>query len=297
VEGNNDSFAPRITPDGRFVSFESFATNLAAGDGPREDIFLRDLRQGTTTVVNVTADGSPRAGELVPQLLQRPAISGDATFAAFSSTVPNLTEGDTNGAEDVFVRLLDAPLGSVVSKPKVGRAGVIKVTADDPLARSFVCQVDAQRPFLCSDSINLPANAGTELKVRAGGPGMLFDPNVLRIRLSNDKVGPTVSITRPKGHRITVLSGRASDAASGVARVRVALVYLGPGGCRFLATRKRFKRGSCNTNVGSSVVAVGTRHWHLRLPRPVVGPYAIFAQAVDKVGNVGKVSVLKGVIV
>jgi Tol biopolymer transport system component len=295
VEGNNDSFAPRITPNGRYVTFQSFATNLAKGDGPREDIFLRDLEQGTTTVVNVTADGSPRDGELVPQLLQRPAISNDGTFAAFSSTVPNLTDGDTNGAEDVFVRLLDPPVGRLVSKPKSGRAGTVKVTADDPLARSFVCQIDDDRPFLCDDSIEIPAAAGIELKVRAGGPGMLFDPSVLRVRLNHDRRRPAVRITKPKGHRITVVRGRASDRGSGIKKVVVAVVYLGRSGCKYLASHKTFKKGSCN-QPSAIVTAHGKRRWHLRLPHSVIGPYALYAQAIDKAGNKSKVAIVRGVI-
>jgi Tol biopolymer transport system component len=295
VQGNNDSFAPRMTPDGRFVSFQSFATNLAAGDGPREDIFLRDLQQGTTTVVNVTADGSPREGELVPQLLQRPAISNDGTFAAFSSTVPNLTDGDANAAEDVFVRLLDPPVGRVVSKPKPDHAGVVRVTADDPLARNFVCQVDLQQPFLCGASINLPAHAGAVLKVRAGGPGMLFDSTVMRVSLTNDHAPPSVRITIPKGHRISVLRGRASDTSSGVGRVEVAFVYLTKSGCRYLNTRTTFKKGSCLSQ--HKVVATGTRRWHLRLPKAVRGPYALYARAVDRAGNASKLKVLKGVVI
>src|SRR5439155_1068530 len=124
VQGNNDSFSPLISADGRIVAFQSLATNMAPGDGPREDVFVRDLEQRTTSVVGVADDGSPRAAELVPQLLQRPALSADGRIAAFSSTAPNLVAGDTNGREDVFLRLLDAPQTDLVSK-QPGRRPVV----------------------------------------------------------------------------------------------------------------------------------------------------------------------------
>jgi hypothetical protein len=184
VQGNNDTFSPRITPNGRFVTFESFATNLAPADGPREDIFVRDLKQGTTSVVNATADGAPRRGELVPQLLQRPSLSNSGQVAAFSSTAPNLVGGDVNQAEDVFVRLLDPPKGSIAAKPKGGRAGTVKVRVDDPLATSFICQIDANDPFVCGRSIRVRRHAGRQLTVRVGGAGMLFAPELLRVSLS-----------------------------------------------------------------------------------------------------------------
>ena len=107
VQGNNDSFSPLISADGRIVAFQSLATNMAPGDGPREDVFVRDLASAPTSVVGVADDGSARAAELVRQLLQRPALSADGRIAAFSSTAPNLVAGDANGREDVFLRLLE----------------------------------------------------------------------------------------------------------------------------------------------------------------------------------------------
>ena len=126
VQGNNDSFSPLISANGRIVAFQSLATNMAPGDGPREDVFVRDLAQRTTSVVDVADDGSARAPELVPQLLQRPALSADGRIAAFSSTAPNLVPGDTNGREDVFVRLLDAPQTDLLRKT-AGRRPIVQL--------------------------------------------------------------------------------------------------------------------------------------------------------------------------
>lgn len=186
-QGNNDSFAPTITPSGQFISFQSFATNLAPGGGPREDIFVRDLSNRTTSVVNVPATGGRRSRELVQQLLQRPSLSNNGTVAAFTSTARNLVDGDTNDTQDVFVRLMHPPRGRATRAASSGRRPTLYVDADDPRATSFVCQVGALSPFPCrSGAVRLPAGvpAGSHLvKVRAGGPGMLYDPDPVRIRV------------------------------------------------------------------------------------------------------------------
>jgi hypothetical protein len=106
-----------------------------------------------------------------------------------------------------------------------------------------------------------------------------------------DRTRPTVKLTRPKGHHVRVLSGTASDKGSGVAYVQVGIVYLDQQGCHYLATAKKFKKGSCT--IRHPVKAVGTKRWHLKLPISVRGPMAIFARAVDKAGNLSAVRLIK----
>src|SRR5262249_31674093 len=53
AKGNADSLRPAISGDGRFVAFDSSASNLAADDGDiAQDVFVRDLQTNTTTVVS-----------------------------------------------------------------------------------------------------------------------------------------------------------------------------------------------------------------------------------------------------
>jgi Tol biopolymer transport system component len=103
-EGDNDSFNPSMTPDGRFVVFQSFAGNLAPGGSRTEDIFVRDLARVATATVNVAPNGRPAAPRTGRQLLQRPAISGDGAVVAFTSRAGNLAAGDGNALADVFLR-------------------------------------------------------------------------------------------------------------------------------------------------------------------------------------------------
>ena len=99
VEGNGESHSPAISGDGRFVAFDSLATNLVPGDlnGVR-DVFLHDRQTGTTKRVSVDSsglEGDGRSGS--------PAISQDGRFVVFVSLADNLVSGDTNTEDDVFV--------------------------------------------------------------------------------------------------------------------------------------------------------------------------------------------------
>ena len=40
---------PTISADGRFVAFESYATNLVAGDKNYSDIFVKDMQSGSVS--------------------------------------------------------------------------------------------------------------------------------------------------------------------------------------------------------------------------------------------------------
>ncbi len=100
VQGEFDSFVRSISGDGRFVAFDSGSTGLVAGDSNgRTDAFVRDVRAGITSRVSVaTGGGQGNQDSFNPQ------ISGSGRFVAFGSSATNLVPGDTNGADDVFVR-------------------------------------------------------------------------------------------------------------------------------------------------------------------------------------------------
>jgi len=81
--GNGDSTAPALAEGGRFVAFESRATDLVASveDTNRvEDIFLRDLDTGVTELISATPSG--RTGD---RPSQRPLVSADGNRVVFVS--------------------------------------------------------------------------------------------------------------------------------------------------------------------------------------------------------------------
>ena len=95
--------APSISADGRYVAFESAASNLVPGDTNGEaDVFVHDRVTGATTRVSVASDGTEATGGyfIVPNA---PAISADGRYISFDTAASNLVPGDTNGMTDVFV--------------------------------------------------------------------------------------------------------------------------------------------------------------------------------------------------
>ena len=89
-----------ISADGRFVAFESTATNLVADDtNAAPDAFVHDLQTGTTERVSVSTAGVEANDRALD-----PAISADGSRVAFHSVAGNLVPGDANTATDVFVR-------------------------------------------------------------------------------------------------------------------------------------------------------------------------------------------------
>jgi Tol biopolymer transport system component len=101
-EANGHSRHPSISGNGRFVAFQSFASNLVPGDTARVDVFVRDLKTGRMRRVSIGLNGNePNASSLDP------SISAGGRFVAFSSFASNLVEGDTNRAQDVFVKDLE----------------------------------------------------------------------------------------------------------------------------------------------------------------------------------------------
>ncbi len=96
-QANGDSFNPAISGDGRYVVFESDASNLVSGDtNGRRDIFLHDRSDGSTVRISETEDQQANGDSLLP------AISDDGQWIVFESAATNLVDQDTNQVTDVF---------------------------------------------------------------------------------------------------------------------------------------------------------------------------------------------------
>ncbi|HYT25207.1 MAG TPA: hypothetical protein VEP73_01805, partial [Actinomycetota bacterium] len=105
------SYYPAISADGRVVAFDSLATNLAANDGERPDVFVRDRASGQTRIASVSLTGGKAD---YPSFA--PVLSADGRYVAFDSSASNLVAFDANGnGSDVFVRDLAAGTTALVS--------------------------------------------------------------------------------------------------------------------------------------------------------------------------------------
>lgn len=116
VGGDDQSYLPVISPDGRFVAFASVASNLVAGQvNGTQNIYLRDLGLGVTTLVSVNLAGLPSGSTNYD-----PSISADGRFIAFASTEQNLVPADSNLSSDIFLH--DRVIG-VTARVSVSSSG------------------------------------------------------------------------------------------------------------------------------------------------------------------------------
>ena len=122
ASGNDASFpanvpkdkAPRaiVSRDGRFVVFESNATDLvtvAPAPNHFTNAFVRDLQTATTTLLSINMQGTTDVGGTVP------VISGNGRFAVFQSSAANITANDSGSGLDLFARDLQTGITTMVS--------------------------------------------------------------------------------------------------------------------------------------------------------------------------------------
>lgn len=142
--GNGNSVKPVISADGRYVAFESAASNLVGRDtNGKRDVFVRDRSGNTTTRVSVsTAGDQGNDGSYLP------SISPDGRYLAFESDATNLVTGDTNGVRDAFLR--DRTLNRTVRVS-------VSATKAQGNGRSYAASVspDGKKVAFLSDATNL----------------------------------------------------------------------------------------------------------------------------------------------
>ncbi len=146
AQANSSSGFPALSADGRFVAFESAASNLVVGDTNGYDIFVRDRSTGTTHRVSVDSTGAEGNGAS-----NKPSISADGRFVAFHSVATNLVSGDTNGMVDVFVH--DTQVASTV-RASIGNAG----TQGNNYSQDAALSADGRYVLFLSAANNLVAD-------------------------------------------------------------------------------------------------------------------------------------------
>ncbi len=100
---NSMSDIPSISADGNRVAFRSLATNLASGlTAHISNIFVHDIRSGTTTCVSKTPDGNPAT-----YYSSYPRISANGRFVVFNSYI--------NNKGQVYVSDMETQVTSLVS--------------------------------------------------------------------------------------------------------------------------------------------------------------------------------------
>jgi Tol biopolymer transport system component len=161
--GNGPSYAPSMSPDGRYVAFISSASNLVLADSNgAADIFVHDRTSGVTERVSVDSAGVQGNGHGLSA-----SVSANGRYVAFVSMASNLVVADTNGAGDVFVR--DRQNGSTL-RVSVDAAG------SQGNGESYSCSISAAGQLVAFSSsatnlVPLDTNVAPDVFVRDLGSG------------------------------------------------------------------------------------------------------------------------------
>jgi len=131
-----------LSRDGRWALFITPATDLvpAKSSGNIDDVFVRDLDNGVTTLASLADDES-----LANSSSFSASISGDGRFVAFWSGADNLVSGDTNNAGDVFLRDRDPDGDGVYDEADATTILVSRRTDGSPAPNG------ASRPAVAAD--------------------------------------------------------------------------------------------------------------------------------------------------
>jgi Tol biopolymer transport system component len=145
-----------ISPGGGHVVFGSRADNLPGGDGGWNQLYMRALATGTTTLVSRASGGEAGAGDSYDA-----SVSGTGRFVSFASTATNLPGSGAN--PQVYVRDRANGTTLLVSKDAQGQpaAGTNELTA---ISR------DGRYIAFDSNAGNLPAGDGSTFRVYSHGP-------------------------------------------------------------------------------------------------------------------------------
>jgi Tol biopolymer transport system component len=136
MAANNASTVAVLSGDGRFVAYESLATDVVAGQvGPpgRSGVFLYDLATGQSVLVSHAA-GSPAT--MASSGSFSPSLSADGRFVAYESLAADLVSGATaSGGFDIYLYDRLSGISSLVSHtagdPTTGVGGISPLLSAD----------------------------------------------------------------------------------------------------------------------------------------------------------------------
>lgn len=141
-----------LSADGHYVAFASDADNLVTGDtNGYGDVFVHDRASGANVLVSAATNASSADGYST-----EPGISADGRYVVFTSGADNLAAGDTNEAQDVFLRDLQTETTTLLS---VNSSGTGPGNRD---SYSPSLSADARYVLFRSKATNLTAGSFTD---------------------------------------------------------------------------------------------------------------------------------------
>lgn len=158
VPANDNSGAPSISGDGRYVVFESGATDLVEnfvdGNGTSQfddvpDIFVHDLNDGTTSLVSLSNTDSPSL-----QSCKAPTINTTGQFVAFQAGAGLANDTEFDFPRQIYVRDLTNGTTTLVSVDTNGTAGSAESHRPDISADGTLIVFDTQSDLLDGGDTN-----------------------------------------------------------------------------------------------------------------------------------------------
>jgi Tol biopolymer transport system component len=117
TQGNADSYALAISPDGRYVAFTSPSSNLVTGVSGYQQAFRKDLLTSEVKLASCDSSGNQGTNGTF-----HPSISADGRYVAFSSSAPNLLSTPTTFSQ-VFRKDLQTNQVALCSSTSGGTQG------------------------------------------------------------------------------------------------------------------------------------------------------------------------------
>lgn len=145
------SFYAPVSDDGRYVAFNSYATNLVINDeNSYSDIYLRDMLLGITTRMTTNAAGVEADGPSYDV-----DMSSDGQYVVFTSNASNLVTDDNNTFQDYFVR--DTTTGGI-GRINVSASGEEANIENFNINNGLSISADGQSIAFVSGATNLVEN-------------------------------------------------------------------------------------------------------------------------------------------
>lgn len=205
-QADSHSSLPTISADGRFVAFQSRASNLdprVCPDGPKgllglpcnypfalRQVYVHDMNTGSTEAVGVNADGELGDGQSY-----HASISADGRYVAFTSRARNLVSNDHNvcinssdSCQDVFLRDLKKNKTELIS------VGITGESANGPSGETWFTHgmISADNRYVTFDS------SARDLVPSGAGGMFVRDREVGRTeRVSVDSTGQPLAANYP----------------------------------------------------------------------------------------------------
>ena len=140
-----------VSADGRFIAFRSDASNLIAGNGGNEHIYLKDLQTGSIELVSQTTTGGFPTVDVFASTVH--SISADARFVVFQTNAANIASGVPGGTIQVYVRDRQTATTELASR---GPGGVVGNSQSDFAAISPNGRYVSFRSF--ANNLGSPSN-------------------------------------------------------------------------------------------------------------------------------------------